>query len=132
HSGTERDGEAQAHEDEGRRAEEGFRQGSNGPGEVRAAATSQRLADSPGIADRAGEHRPVAVEDPRSRAADRSDWIRPDQLEVINVGQDDDDRAHAERGDEREHGNERATKHPSHVPTIATSAAALSNRNAAL
>ena len=57
--------------------------------------------DATRVADRPGEHRRVAVDHAGERAADRCERIGADLLQVLEVGQHDDDRAQEER---REHG----------------------------
>ena len=58
--------------------------------------------DATRVADRPGDHRRVALDHAGERAADRCERIRADLLQVLEVGQHDDDRTQEERGEHRE------------------------------
>ena len=101
-AGVERDREAQAGEDERRRADQGLGDGSKGGRDVVGVAALDRGDDATRVADRAGEHRRVAVEHASERAADRCERIGADMSQVLEVGQHDEDRAQEEGRDQGE------------------------------
>ena len=91
-AGLERHREAQAGEDERRGADQGLGHGSKGSRDVVSVTALDRGHDATWVADRPGDQRRVALDHACERAADRCERVRADLLQVLEVGQHDDDR----------------------------------------
>ena len=115
HARPERDRDGQTGEDQRRRGDERLGDRPDGRSDLARLAALDGGRDPRRVAERTGEHRLVGRDDPADRGADGPDRVGAEPLQVVEVRDQDEDRADDERGQDRQRRDDRGAQDPSHA-----------------